>query len=97
MPEVRARRQLVHSDNETAKVITSDTLKPHLVDVSGQTKPVIGLPDGVLKYRCRFRVHSAPVIYLRFSDRVQKHILLISGESLEPFEKPEAVNVIQAT
>jgi len=65
----------------------------HLVEVSGLPKPIVGLPDDVQRYRCRFRVNQVPVIFLRFKDRIQKHVLLVSGDNLEPFERPEAVNV----
>lgn len=64
------------------------------VDTSGTPLPVYGLPDGVLSYRCRFRVNQVPVIFLRFSDRIQKHILLRSGDGVEPFESAQAVNVV---
>jgi hypothetical protein len=77
-------------------MISTTHFEPYLVDVSGQPKPVVGLPDGVIKYRCRFRPNSIPVIFLRFEDRVQKHVLLSNGPNLEPFECPEGVNVANA-
>lgn len=77
-------------------MIARNNSKRALIDVTGQPKPIVGLPDGVLKYRCRFRLHQVPLIFLRFSDRIQKHVLLCSGENLEPFETPSAVNSVHS-
>jgi hypothetical protein len=60
--------------------------------VSGEVKPIVGLPDGVLKLRARFRVHTVPFVFLRFHDRIQKHLLLSVGDAYEPYAEPEAVN-----
>jgi hypothetical protein len=77
-------------------VISKADFKACRIDVSGQPKPIVGLPDGVIKYRVRVRHHNIPYVFLRFSDRIQKHVLLISGSNWEPYETPEAVNVFSA-
>jgi hypothetical protein len=68
--------------------------KRHSIDVSGRPKPIVGLPKGVLKYRCRFRINSVPTIVMRFQGRISRHLLLCNGDNLEPYVTPEAVNVI---
>ena len=73
-------------------MIAIGQFRRNLIDITGKPKTVVGLPDGVLKFRCRFRVTKIPLIFLRFRDRVQMHLLLCNGENLEPLERPEAVN-----
>lgn len=78
-------------------MISLTGFEPGRVDISGQPKPIVGLPEGALKCRVRFRRNSLPVIYIRFVDRIQKHILLISGQNLEPFERADGVNILGTT
>lgn len=74
-------------------MISKKSFQPQLVDVSCTPRPVVGLPDGVVKYRVRLRPHSMPMIFLRFRDRISQHVLLLSGDNYEPFEAAEAVNL----
>jgi hypothetical protein len=73
-------------------MITKSNRGPNRVDITAKLRPVVGLPDGVERWRLRLRRNSLPRIYLKFKDRIQEHILLLSGENYEPYEHPDAIN-----